>query len=380
MARKTRSTEVTGIPSMIAQRPPAHPPGDMADNVGVFAPDRGADVDRGPRRPAQAMQRRRLMMAEHRIGAAGEHRGPPAAVQRGPGMALGIDTAMDEKQPPALTHPADHRTRESQRRQLPSGDHTVLARGELEPGVCGLSSHMRHEPASPPAWPGALSQIKTECQLTATPSPQIGHERADQQQAGGPGAPVRAGAAHRDRRPRARLPGSFRPFRLSARWDRELLGREHIVRFRDAARIRRWHPPGRDAAPGRRRRARTRRQPTRRAADRRAAPGRGPERELVGRQHIVRPGAVGLAGRAPDAEFLGGEHVVAGPRLAEGLVRRSRSIIPDAAACATAALATSRRPPRGEGETYTVVLIISVTRTEIRIRPPASWYSFTYCL
>ena len=82
----------------------------------------------------QIVQRRRLMMAQHRFSATCEHRRHPATVQREPGMAHRIDAPMDPEQPTTLAHAADRRHREPQRCELPGGDHTVLVRGQPRQG------------------------------------------------------------------------------------------------------------------------------------------------------------------------------------------------------------------------------------------------------
>ena len=80
------------------------------------------------------MQRRRLVMAEHRVGAAGEHRRAPAAVQREAGMADRVHPPVDPEQPPALAHSTDRRFGESERFQLAGRDHAVLVSGKPRQG------------------------------------------------------------------------------------------------------------------------------------------------------------------------------------------------------------------------------------------------------
>jgi hypothetical protein len=90
-------------------------------------PPGGRDVDARPIGGAEPVQRRRFAVAERSAGAAGDDGRQPVSLDAELAVAEGVDAGVETDELPGLDPHLDHRGSQSDRRELPAGDHPVLA-------------------------------------------------------------------------------------------------------------------------------------------------------------------------------------------------------------------------------------------------------------
>jgi hypothetical protein len=96
------------------------------------------DLDACAGRWADAPQRGRGVVAEHRPGTRGEHGGHPASALREGSVADGVDAAVHDVEPSAMHPPVDCAPSHVALEQLPAGHDPVLRAGQLrDEGVDG---------------------------------------------------------------------------------------------------------------------------------------------------------------------------------------------------------------------------------------------------